>query len=881
MSAAPTKTRPSTRSFLSHTASKAASAVGAVGATADPVDKGDVAYLHGNLLVNPEGTWALYALGGVDVENRPVAEVEGHADAAAHRWADLTGRVVRMWGVPMQFPTGAYLDAMRAEYPNGLADVPAGASHFEDQLERKAAWLHALDARRIVTVMGVRVTTVRVKREHLPLVLSDVPCAAPLGDVEKVRADMRRTTRAVARGGFAAEPLTESEALWAIRATRAPGLEAPHVRFGRWGGVEHMGGFGDAVHATTSPFSTHTTIRGMRGGRAVTSHVTVLRATIPETFNLAERTPWLAWFDSLGPEDIDREGLWRVQWALTMRVQSGLDAASKIGWHKRLVGAVAKHYAEHDAESDEGAHMARLREAASDSWDEAMHGRPEHSARPQGQLLVTVSADTVEHLQAAVETVQAAAASEQDMTLVQELGQWVDYRATVVGNVWNPQGHTIHPRVSYLAAGLPNASPAAGDPTGTVLANIAGSNDAYVFNGLHGRENGRAGVGVIAGAQGSGKTATAVMIADDMCQSGVRGTAFTPDGQMAQILAARHYQGGKGRVIPLTQVTTPGIAMPSLMVPEPVREPGESVEKFEGRVDEARATRIRYERDWLTSVLPGDMQRGGLGVSTVIENAVAKGEGVYGLSPWEHVARLYEDGSPVAKQVADVLTTRSMLPTGRLGFPRKGEEGDDVAARQRALLDSDALFTCITIPGVQLAQSPDKSMWRDEHFDAEPVLMAGLRLSALSLFSDREPGWFIADEVDIATGGATAFTPFLLNLIYDIRKYGKWCALLVKSMSTLHELDEHVTSLLGFAGVGRMGVEGARACLPLLGGEVDPSIASLVPSLDDGEFFWRGWDDRVRRLPIDQSWWHQDVIDGTQTKRGGRPERLAAPIRSW
>lgn len=880
MSAAPTLTTSRTgrgRSLFS----RARAAASSVAVTEPEIDYGDVEYRHHHLLVNPEGTWAYYVLGEIDWHNRPAAEREGHVRAQVQRFGDLTGLLHRVYGLPLTFPVDEFRERMIAEFKNA-PDAPApGAAGFEGQLDRKTAYIRSLEARRLVQVLAVRVSTTRIAREHLPLLLSEDRAPDRLGTVEEVRRKLRTVTRSVARAGFDGEPVTEAGLAWVLRTTRGPGLPAPHARLNKWAAHQHMAGFDEPVTATAAEHGTYTTLNAIRGGKNVTSYVAVLRCRdTPEEIDTGQRFPWLAWFDTVGPSG-DDEGSWRVQWAYTFHVRPAKEVAGELAWHRRHIGSVARYYNEHGNDEDDQ-HMTRLRDHAADAVDDTTHGRGNTESRAVGQLFVIVSAESPTVLQDAVETVTDAAAKDQDILLSHTGRQWADYRRTVAGNTWDIHGHLLHLPVKYLAAGVPNVSPQSGDPTGFVTGQPVGSNTVHVFNPIHGRRNGQPGVGVLTAKQGGGKTATAVAFADDLCVSGIKGVAFSPDAQIAQILSARHYQGGRGKVVPLTRVTTPGVAMPSLMVPVPSRDPKETDEEYDGRVADATASRMKYERDVLTALLPGDMQRAGIGVSAEIQKAVAQSEGQYGVSPWEHVAALRKSTSQVARDIADQLESQALLPAGRLVFPDKRDDADDALRRIRDLMETDALFTCVTAPGLDLPQSPDRSTWTDDNYESIPIVMSGLRLSSLSLFSDRDPGWYIADEVDIATGGATQFKTFLMQLIYDIRRYDKFAALLVKSMSTLEGLDPKVASLLGWAGVGRMGADGAEACLPVLGADVDPAeIIAEVPHLDDGEWYWRGWDGRVRRIPFDQSWWHPDVISGTDTKHGTRPERLDATIRSW
>ena len=840
------------------------------------VDAGDVAYRHHHLYVNGEGTWAVFVLGEVDAVNRPPHVLEALVEAQAHRWAALAGRRVRLWGLPLAFPHVAFVERMHSEFPDHARGDAGRAAQFEEMQERKAAFARLIGARQLVPVLAVQVTAGQTPREYLPLLLRAERCPDRLGVIEAARQELRQITASVARPGWGARPVSEAGLTWALRVSRTPGFPAPSARLDRWDAFTEAAGFGDAPRVTAAEFGPHVTVRGIRDGREVTRYATTLRVDdIESGRDTDDVVPWLAWLDSLGPTGDDDSG-WRVQWAADFRMVGGREQRRKAAWRLKLTREIARHYDDHGA--DEDRQIARAADRAEDIVDEVA-GKPHVAVRGVGHVTVTVSAETIDGLQTAVESVIDAAAEEQGMTLVQGGGQWADYRRSIVGNHWDSVGHELPLPAPFLAAGVPNLSAAAGDAAGFMCGPIAGSNSVYVFNALDGPRHGKAGVGVINGAQGAGKTTTAVAIAADLVDSGVPGVAFSPDGMITQIARARniapHYRG-----IPLTQVRTPGVAMPSLMIPDPPRLPGPSDEERRAEVDAATAVRVRYERDVLTAVLPGVMQRSDAGHGMAIEEAVAASGGAYGVSPWVHVAWLERQTSQTARDAARMLRARAAQPAGRLVFP--DPSADDTDRHVRAVLESDALFTCLTTPGIVLPQTPVREDWTDEEWESIPVLMSGLRLATRALFSTRERGWFVADELDIATGGVGAFSSFVRLLIYDVRRYNKWAALVTKSMSTLRALDEDVTSLLGWVMQGRVGDDvGAASAMRLLGEHVDPGVRHELLTLADGEWFIRGWDGRVRRVPFDQAWWQEDLIRHTYTKPEEARPRLATAIRSW
>ena len=68
------------------------------------------------------------------------------------------------------------------------------------------------------------------------------------------------------------------------------------------------------------------------------------------------------------------------------------------------------------------------------------------------------------------------------MHLTHDYGQYDYYRAFIPGEPCPLSGHITQMPAYFLASGVPNATSSAGDPTGFLMGNIAGSHDVFLFD---------------------------------------------------------------------------------------------------------------------------------------------------------------------------------------------------------------------------------------------------------------------------------------------------------------------------------------------------------------------------------------------------------------
>lgn len=800
-----------------------------------------ILYRRGHVAVTREGGFAFYRIADADWTGRPAAEHDALIFDEAQRIAETAGTRVWLRGTAEPFPTLAYLDALDAGAARRPEDTP-GARSWAQLKAGAALCLTVHGAARARTYVGVRFTRTRIPRELLPEVVGDELVRIAHSTAAPLREALRDVDAIVARAGWEATPLTDAELGWLMDRSMHTGLDPADVD-------------SDAgVNATKVPFAPtvvlHPTVDGVHAER----HVRCMYASI-EDRDTEDKLPWMAWLTS-------RAG---VEWAACYDVAAGADLVQSVTLRADINENLAGYDRDLGDRVDRG--LARAVTRAEHVLDEVSRGAPSVANRGWGQVVVAVSAPTEAEAVDAAKELTAAAARYQGITLTARGGQYESWRRLIPGEPWGDMGHDkVRHSARFAAAGVPNASQAWGDVVGYPLGPVYGSQiDVAVFD-THGfnRHNKPGGL-LLAGRQGGAKTATALRLADWEVAHGRPGTAFSPDGMIARIGKARHMRP-HFRHFPLTEQKHRGVLQPSILIPEPRWEhfcdDDDPEVALEAARDQARGDRITRTVDALAWLLPYELLSSTRGVRSALRAAVAEGGGEYGIDPWEHVAVL-EAGGEVEKEAAKLITAAEHTLAGRLTLPDRHTGVDPAAARLVAF--DDALFTCITCPGLTLPQTSDPSTWTDKEYEAVPILSGGAYLSARHLRATRDAGWWIGDEIDIATGGVGPMGNFLMTVLYDIRRYDKLAMMLVKTGTAFQRIDPRAMSLFGSVAVGPMGADAAADFMGPLGLPSGAGWESTIARQKPGEFVWRHWSDRVRALRVEQGWIDPDLRDATDT----------------
>ena len=102
----------------------------------------------------------------------------------------------------------------------------------------------------------------------------------------------------------------------------------------------------------------------------------------------------------------------------------------------------------------------------------------------------------------------------------------------------------------------------------------------------------------------------------------------------------------------------------------------------------------------------------------------------------------------------------------------------------------------------------------------------------------------------------------------DVRS-GLDVGLVFQNPEMLLNLSGEISNLIGAAWIGRMEEAAALAALPFLRLDPGHGYEQAIATLETGEFLVRDWRGRVRKVRVDNSWWHPDLLDALNTNPHG------------
>lgn len=812
---------------------------------------------HRHLITTTDGVWAHYVLDGVDWPMRsPDARDVIRADQQ-HRWADLTGHRVELWLVTAPYPHRAWARRFYESTPNPKHG-------FDDMVT--AAQRHMLDlaAQRSAAVLAVRVTPDKLAPHMLPHLLSGENLPPIFAKLDPVRRRLRYITEVVTRPGFAAAPMTPAAMRWLMHAM--VGLHAPvpaglsSVDAQGWD-VEDVPGFTNPVVATANPYGLTTKLSVVRGSVQHTHHVAVLHVDDFESRDTdrQDQDPYLEWSATLD---------YPVVMHACFDVVDGADLRGVAQLDRRKAGHIAEHYMEHGEPPP--AQIERGIEQAAVVEDEVTNGSREVACRLQGVVMFAVSGPTEEDTLQRCADLTAAAARDQSLRLVHDYGQYGSYRAFTPGEVTPMTGHVSQLPAVFAAAGVPNATSTAGDPTGALLGNIAGSRDVLVIDQFGGTKRNMSNLIAVGSDPGGGKSTLGGYFAYLSVLRDHPALVSDPSGPLARLCDVPVLRP-HSRHLSLADASR-GVLMPSFMVPEPRLADYADKARHARALDRAKAERVDLLTDSLLGLLPYRMvvaDQTGL-IDGYVSEAAAKAGGHYGADPWDAVAWLAAQSEPAAKRVAHLLTEAANTTAGMLIFPDRARTVDDTATDQ---LTGQALLTVVTMEGMVLPpKGTDRATWSRDASLSVPILALVSRLAARTIYANKDPKTVILDELGISTSasaGGGSFTSFAVRLAFDSRKWNASGVLMFQNPSTLLDLDRDVLNLIGAAFVGRMKKDAAISALPLLGLEPDSGYDAAIQRLTPGEFLVRDWRGRVRKTLVDQDWWDRALVAALNTTPTG------------
>ena len=816
-----------------------------------------VKFAHRNLYVTAEGLWASFLCSGVDWAMQTGQRRETVITDQMHRWADLAGRDIRMRGLSTPFPHLDFAKRLYEDTPRPL-QVPPGCSTFDDMVEAQQLYAIEFGARRSVTVLDVLVTDRKVRREELRDIAGTHPLGPSRGELETIRRSLAQVTACVARAGWEARPLSGRELRWVFHASAGMGAPVPAALYGSatdgWS-EDEVEGFTGPVRATQAPYAPTTVVRTLRESVEHVAHVAVLHADTFEERDTerADLVPFLAWTGTLP---------YAVEWCLAGKVIDGADLRSSAALDRRRAKDIIRHRLDHD--DDPSGEALRGSQRALEVEDE-LKGPREVACRFRGVLMLAVTGDSEDAALQRANDLTVAAAREQGITLHHDYGQYEAYRAFTPGELVPMAGHVTQQPAYFLATGVPNATSSAGDRTGVIFGNVAGSQDLFVFDPFGGPRRDRSGMVPILGMQGCSKSSTGGFLMDYLARRGIPAVGYDPSGPWARLCDQPHLRGNARHLSMMSAHR--GILSPSILVPDPQRQDFKDDIEFQVAMDSAAAERMSLLIDTFAGMLPAGMvanDRTGR-VEATLQSAVTAVGGQYGTSPWEVVDRLKTMGE-AGRYVAEQLEARSSLRDGRLVFPDRVRDVDD--DRGPSMMNQ-ALLTVITMEGITLPPKDlPRSEWSATEQEAAPMLRLGSYFAARAMYLNRDPKGVFFDELGILAGGRS-FGPFSVRASVDSRKRNGLIVLLGQNPVMMMELNRQIANLIGAAMVGRMEVGAARAALPFLGLAEDSGYEQVIASLQTGEYVIRDWRGRVRKVVIDRAWWDAELRAALDTNPFG------------
>lgn len=861
----------------------------AAGAIVDPIPQtGGVMFRH--LMSRDDGTkdaglWAAYVLTGIDSQFvTPESRAEVMADQA-FRWADQSGRRFWLRGTTAPFPVEAYAQWLERRDPG--REVPEGARTHADLVAGSTGTLVNYDSKSPLTVIMIQIHETPVPADKLPILLT----SGPLDDADKELADPRRQLNTVSmharQAGFAGLPCPSAVFRWMTHSSVALGCPVPPIDTAQdndesWAAV---GGFTSGARATASEYALSTTVSVTRDLSHVQRSVVVQAVEKFGDRDLRrDPIPWLAWISTLNDPQIGP-----VDYVVIGEIESGDSLTKTAQFQANKVAAAEANVIEVGEQPTR--ELERAVEHSRDVEDEIKTGTVEVATRFSGVVLLAVSGEDEDDACDRARQLRLFAAREQKLTLSSAYAQYSLYRAFTPGAPETASkevtaGFRTRQPVAYLATGVPNAYATGGDRVGFPVGPVGGSTEVYLLDPIGGPARNESGLTVVIAEQGAGKSyfAGAAFI-DWPAAVGVRTVFVDPAGQFKRIAAAPHNRGDS-YVYNLRQARA-GVAVPSLLIPDPLRAEYPIGTEFADALASAKQARIDTTLDSLTSLIPYRVlmsDRGG-DIVSAIEEIVGEHGGAYGTDPWELVARLEQAGTTASSDAAKLLTVRAALE-GRLFFPEPGTNVDDREIGRR--LDN-ALMTGISLEGIQVPQAgTPRELWSRDEQRAAPLMLVASLLAMRCMYADRQPKVITLDEVGIlaASGAQGGASPLVMRAGAESRKYGATVVVLGQTPDMFTSMGDQIDSQVGTAIVGRLGsVSASRAGCVLLGLSPDSGHDATLRSLGQGEFCIRrsrpqvqaqgvptfGRQDTVRRVYVDPTGWHEHLLAALDTTPEGKP----------
>lgn len=843
---------------------------------ADPWEL-SIQHAEGHVVVTKDGTWAFFALAAVDGQFRSLPQRLRMFEDLARSTADLVGHRIWVRGTSSPVEAGEWAARLDRDHPH--PDTPLDRGHppvtvrrrdrdgtrsFEEMMRAAQFQMLDLDAATPGTVIGVRVTTDRIKEGDLSYLMTDRVIPDGLGGYEEHRRTLQKITRVVEGVGFGGSVLSPALFGWLVHASAGMGAPTPSwglVSAGRGGWAGHeVPGFTNGVRVDSPPRAPYVRVHAIRDCRETTSFVTVLHAREfrdrdDEDLSLV---PFLSWVHGL---NVDRP----AQWVACFDVVDGHTLKGAAQYNRRVARDMKREHEHYDDDAPKKVEAGI--ERAIEIEDELSSADPLVSTRLVGVVLIAVTGDSVEAVTKAAENVASAANKEQSVTLFRDFDQFHLYRSFIPGEPVRMTGHVTQMGVGFFGSFLPAATTAAGDSTGILVGPIAGGREIMRHDLFGGARRDGSNLVVALSNSGIGKSSWIGCQMDWASTLGIRTVGYDPGGTWGK-LTELPWQRGDSRHVDLS-AGNPGILVPSTLIVDPSREDYDSTPKWQAAKEAAAVERGELMIDTFSDLLLlGSGSETARTMGSLLEQAVQDAGGGYGVDPWQVVANLRESKNELGKVMADRLTTKATtVREGRLVFPPRTSLGSadvDDSFAERTMNSSG--LTIISMGDLLDANDDDPRRTAA----ARPILRLGGRFAIRTMYADRRPKFICMDELSVSgKGGGASFRPFMVRAATDSRKRYANVTLVGQTPSMYTDLGPEVSTLIGAAWVGRLDAKVAPAALPILGLPEGHGYEEVIAGLPQGHFVHRDWRHRIRKVEVTRGWWHPALLEALDTTAGG------------
>ena len=846
------------------------------GATIAPPEPVNAA-IHGHLLTRrygnvDDGLWAYYVLAPQDQMFISPHDRERTYGSQIFRLRSLVGRRIWWRGTLSPSPVSAYGEAMMRA-ADGMS--PARAAAYADMIGAAQKVMIGYDAMNPVCTLGVQITKRYIEPEHLQLVAGSGPIQNDLSFLNDVRRELGQVTVAVRREGFMARPINGPGLMWLTHASRGMGCPTPplvldsNATARAW---ESVDGFSDGLYATAGEFSPTVHVSALRSLAQYDAHVVVQPVEDFGPRDLEDHSvlPWLGWV--LGQNE---PGIGPVEYVVLGEIVAGEDLIQTAGLDRKRAESTREDWEQHNETPPpaigRGIHLAAKIE------DEVTTAPPEIAARFQGVVLLATSGPTVGDALDRAEQLRLHAAREQKLTLAHDVkAQYALYRAFAPGarETGDPaviEGYVTRMPLYYLASAIPNGFAPSGDRVGMPVGPIGGATDFYVYDPHGAPARNVSGLTAILGKQGAGKSSFAGAAIYWSSLSGHRNVFTDPAGMMRRLCELPELKDDS-YVFDMSKAR-PGVAVPSLLIPDPSRRDYPNEMAYERAMAEAKLSRVDATLDVFRELLPYPivMSEQGAYLMSAIESVVAEHGSEYGSNPWYLLEQMEKD-SDYGRQAARLLRARG---EGSVFFPDRGQNVDDRDLRARF---ERATLTGISMEGIAVPPPGlPRPMWTRDQMRSAPLLLVASLLAMRVMYADRNPKLLTLDELGILASHGQGASPLIVRSGTESRKWGATVHVVGQNPTMFTSLGDEISNLLGAAFIGQMEPKTARACLPLLGLAEDSGHDYTIASLERGEFLvsrttGQGAIPAVRRTYMDRGWWNErlwaalDTTPTTQTR---------------